>query len=328
MTTQIRRVCALVRASAALAAVVVASSGALAVDRVSVAKNSNYRDGVWTGAGSNVFSFTFDPMTPPNTGTFPPGNANELRPALTQAMVRAQYGAGTLGLLGYTNAGAPVQYGGAANVLVDHTANFGWNSNFSAECINGRVRITVAANFDWTNSGLTTAAQQNAKFASFKSNVEGWWSDRYGIQTTMGTVPIDFVLTNTAYTMGAAYDQNVTVLAGNSRANLTTWYADAPAVVEAHEFGHMIGAWDEYWSGAIDPVNLTTDYTSLMGVANQTVSGTGLRARYFNDVLNWFQGSAWNVPGASSIIAIPTPGGVALLVLGGVVLSRRRRTAA
>jgi hypothetical protein len=322
------RALVLVRGCAALVATVLSASGALAVDRVSVGKNSAYRDGVWNGAG-NVYSFYFNPMTPPDTSTFPPGNASELRAtARTQAQVQAQYGAGTLGLLGYDNAGNPVQYGGAANVLADHTSSFGWNSNFSAECLNGRVRIAVAANFNWTNSGLATQAQQNAKLASFKSNVEGWWSDRYGVQTTTGTVPIDFVLTTAAYAAGAPYDQNVTVLAGNSRANLTTWYADAPAVVEAHEFGHMIGAWDEYWSGAIDPVSLTTDYSSLMGVANQTVSGTGLRGRYFTDVLNWFQGSAWNVPGAASIVAIPTPPGLLLLSMGGVVATRRRRSAA
>jgi hypothetical protein len=300
----------------------------IAADRVSVPKTSNYRDGVWTGAG-NVYSFYFDPMTPPNTGVFPPGNASELRAtALTQAQVRTQYGAGTVGLLGYDNAGSPVQYGGAANVLVDHTTAYGWNANFSAECLNGRVNITVAANYNWTGSGLTTVAQQNAKAATFKSDVETWWSNRFGIQTTTGTVPIDFTLTTTAYATGAAYDQNVTVLAGDARANLTTWYADAPAVVHAHEFGHMIGAYDEYWSGAINATSLVTDYTSLMGVANQTVSGTGLRTRYFDDVLTWFRGSQWNVPGATSIVAIPTPGGVVVFAVGGLIAVRRRRRAA
>ena len=55
----------------------------------------------------------------------------------------------------------------------------------------------------------------------------------------------------------AEADFNVTVVDGKGRANMTRWYTDRPhgdyEEVAAHEFGHMMGMYDEYTGGAIDP---------------------------------------------------------------------------
>lgn len=295
----------------AIALVLCLGSMALADGRVSVPKTSVYRDGVWNNGAGSVYVYYYNQ---PNDNPF-----YELRnTAYNLAQTKTNYNNGTIGLKTY----AGVNYAGAnANNMQDHTTNYGWNANFSVTCA-ATVKVDVHLNFDWSGSGLT-AQQQTTTRNGWESDIEGWWSNRYAINDGTVNHPIIFDVRFDAYAAGAQYDQTITVLAGNGRADLTHWYAQSSGAVEAHEFGHAIGAFDEYWSGALNSATLTTDYTSLMGSVSNFASGEGLRGRYFNDILDVY--NAKGGAGPNTIVLIPGPGGLAGLGVGALLAIRRRR---
>ena len=89
--------------------------------------------------------------------------------------------------------------------------------------------------------------------------------------------------------MGA--DHTVTVIKGNGNVNLTRWYTGKPSghpfsrqgVIAAHEFGHMIGLFDEYDGGALNPDGFIRA-DSIMG---QNLSSP--RIDHFDAFLEWAQ---------------------------------------
>jgi len=62
-------------------------------------------------------------------------------------------------------------------------------------------------------------------------------------------------------------DQDVNVKQGNGRANMTTWYSTDNGQVAAHEFGHMMGVYDEYADPAVPGRTLHNDGSIMASVA-------------------------------------------------------------
>lgn len=81
-----------------------------------------------------------------------------------------------------------------------------------------------------------------------------------------------------------------------------TWWektAGVPSTVRAHEFGHLIGMYDEYPAGACDPGRLyTNDTTSIMN------SGRSTYARHFQEYADWFHAKAGGRVGPTELKSI------------------------
>lgn len=80
-----------------------------------------------------------------------------------------------------------------------------------------------------------------------------------------------------------------------------TWWEEAagvPSVVRAHEFGHLIGMYDEYEAGACDPARLFTKTDSVMG------SGQAVYARFYEEFQKWFDGKAKSVVGDTKLLPV------------------------
>jgi hypothetical protein len=71
-----------------------------------------------------------------------------------------------------------------------------------------------------------------------------------------------------------------------------------PATVRAHEFGHLIGMYDEYLEGACDPARAFTDTDSVMG------NGTTVYPRFYEEFQKWFDGKAKSVVGDTKLLRI------------------------
>ena len=77
--------------------------------------------------------------------------------------------------------------------------------------------------------------------------------------------------------------QSVIVKPGSGATDLNTWYWAQTGMTSAHEFGHMIGLYDEYWGGALNPAHFV-DTGSLMG----TVSGDpAMPDRYYQPFVDF-----------------------------------------
>ncbi|MCD6365699.1 MAG: PEP-CTERM sorting domain-containing protein [Planctomycetes bacterium] len=103
--------------------------------------------------------------------------------------------------------------------------------------------------------------------------IEARWNGRYQIRdnTTTMAYPVGVDVT-----LDGPFDQTVDVWAEGEgpagsadpgRTNMSNWHADDSDSIVSHEFGHMMGLYDEYWGGAIDdPEDPTIEVAALMGL--------------------------------------------------------------
>jgi hypothetical protein len=160
---------------------------------------------------------------------------------------------------------------------------YGWNYNFGISLSEG-AQVTLTLDIEFTGDDPGDALRQQ-----WIDGIERVWSNQYFLVD--GTAHIPIIMDANVVTSGA--DQVVTVHSGTGRTNMTNWYTDRPAgwsndwqdEIAAHEAGHMLGLYDEYLGGAVDPATNLIDDTAIMGPNVEQVY-----ERYFTQILNWAEG--------------------------------------
>ncbi|HNS55460.1 MAG TPA: PEP-CTERM sorting domain-containing protein, partial [Smithellaceae bacterium] len=136
--------------------------------------------------------------------------------------------------------------------------------------------------------------------------IEGIWS------TSRFNVPISF---NVDW-VTTGYDYSVNVTNSTGRWNMLNWYTigaggwgDAyQEEVAAHEYGHMIGEWDEYSGGAVDPVTKLINTGGIM----HTLNG-GTLDYYYKDFLAWYDNKLNSVPVIEPVEVVSATSSVAVV---------------
>ncbi|MCF6205065.1 MAG: hypothetical protein L3J59_15585, partial [Methylococcaceae bacterium] len=72
---------------------------------------------------------------------------------------------------------------------------------------------------------------------------------------------------------------------GKGYSDELNWNLRDTGQIVAHEFGHMLGAFDEYKRGANDPDNPINDKSSIMASNPKIGESYG---RHFNKIQGWF----------------------------------------
>jgi len=138
---------------------------------------------------------------------------------------------------------------------------------------------------------------------TWMTGIEGAWNDKYEIQYGSNRYPVevnvDWVAINP--------DITVTVHDAVGRDDELNWYTTLEGwgnsyqgVAAAHEFGHMMGLYDEYPEGAVNPVTKYTTTNALMADFGP------VRLRYYDLFLTWMRDKT-GIATLSLVAAAPAP---------------------
>lgn len=168
----------------------------------------------------------------------------------------------------------------AVEASLEADNNFAWVSKFSyqlkKELLVVTVRISVLPVEEIRSVRLENVKRQWLK------EIDKSWNNRFSLLVSEKLkYPIKFIVKFSPINP----DHKVVVRRGRS-ANQHNWTIDMPPAAAAHEFGHMIGAFDEYPSGALVFDSPVIDRSSIMG---SRLDGGKPYPRHLSVLLNHIQ---------------------------------------
>lgn len=166
----------------------------------------------------------------------------------------------------------------SADLNGDGRPDYIWNSGYDISFVNQVLRIEV-------NIQLVGDDPGDALRQQWHDGIEGIWSNKYdivdGLYTYRIELEVNWVNVNPHHV--------VTVHRGRGRSNMLNWYTETDwgpqyqDEIAAHEVGHMLGLYDEYPGGALDPNTLFTTTNSLMADLGPT------RSWHYEQILEWLE---------------------------------------
>lgn len=157
---------------------------------------------------------------------------------------------------------------------------FLWNYGFDADLSDHAVKVRVLVNFI-PAGGCSRAELERAK-AGWRERIDQVWNGKFCFVTADGTrypIVVSFVDAGP----GAHYE--VVVRKSGRNTNLLNWNLSDSAGHAAHEFGHMLGAFDEYAGGATGPQGKELENS----VMTNRPSGNAY-PRHYEKIKVWFLG--------------------------------------
>jgi hypothetical protein len=168
---------------------------------------------------------------------------------------------------------------------------FGWNFSYTRSFDGTNFIKHLEINFVFDANTNLTAAQQTAYKNAAVAGIESVWDNKFAIKddTTGDLFPIIVEPT----VAGPDFNQTVTVHAMKTNEfpgeDMTNWFVDTNGVTAAHEFGHMLGLFDEYLGGAVNQFpNPTITDTGLMGLGALNPNPV-MFPRYYQQFLDFAQ---------------------------------------
>lgn len=213
------------------------------------------------------------------------------------------------------------------------------NAGYTLRFLNGTLTVDtqLGLNYDPGISAIEKQEFQNR----LETTIENWVNEQFRVRHTDidGTITrwdLAFDITFDGYpdgTGGTWYDQYVDVDPGNDRSDAGQLYLEDSNQCLVHESLHWLGAYDEYWGGALDARGSAgVDDDNIMGAPAEPGSlnsGEGLKEDYFWHVL-WKISEMGDDPfhGDLSLETIPEPTSLAILAAVALPMAmRKRRTA-
>jgi hypothetical protein len=170
-----------------------------------------------------------------------------------------------------------------------------WRAAFDIE-MNAEPRIIVHVAVRPVLASDSTRPGLEAAISRWEPEIERLWSGRLDVATESLRIPIDLDL----HFNSLKPHHTVVVRRRGRRTDELNWGLDSPSEVVAHEIGHMLGAYDEYRGGGIDPETQLTDPKSIM---SSGARGNLVYPRHLRLVLKWVE-SRLTLQGAEIVPAI------------------------
>jgi hypothetical protein len=195
----------------------------------------------------------------------------------------------------------------------NRSGSVAWTHSYDIGLVDDVLMIDV-------DIALTGIKQRRSLRDRWESGIEDLWStDRFSVPILFNVdwVKLNWVKPN--------YDHLVTVRRGPGNWNLRTWYTGNPSgwgssyheEIAAHEFGHMIGLFDEYEGSPLDPSTARVNTGGLM----DTLDGSTLD-HYYEAFLEWYDERLAALVAEPALVSDPATsplfaaGFIALLLLG------------
>ncbi len=160
------------------------------------------------------------------------------------------------------------------------SGKYSWRYGYDIQLKNQSVIITSSINLV-PSAGIKIPRLNQIK-SIWEQGIEMMWSNKFAVTTPSGK---QYPILVDAVFRGPKYHHDIIVRPGSGGTDQLNWnMTDSPAVA-AHEFGHMLGIYDEYKGGALSPETGMIDSTSIM-TSNPTDGLT--YARHYKDFLDWF----------------------------------------
>ena len=183
-----------------------------------------------------------------------------------------------------TSSNAPV------SIPVERVANrmealngFSWHYGYDIRLKDNELLVSVGINLIPAR-GVTRPEIESVE-PFWEEGIEQIWSEQFALETISGQrYP---VLVDVSF-KGPGFHHDVIVRPGSGGTDELNWNVlDSPERV-AHEFGHMIGLFDEYERGALALQNAVIDSGSIM--TSNPGEGAMARERHFEPFRRWFVG--------------------------------------
>ena len=213
------------------------------------------------------------------------------------------------------------------------SGKYGWDYGYTVAFDGSSIIKDVQIDFKFQD-GWTDKAMEDWKNTAEKA-IEAQWNNRYKVRDTDTgeTYGVGVDVTFDGYVgddMVLRFDQTVKVWEDGkigdgakdpTRTNMSNWQWGDTGSIMSHEFGHMLGLYDEYEGGAIDPGTKLIDKRALMGNGALTSNPT-MPERYFEQFID--HAGYFLDGGTYSLVYIPAPG-ACFLGLIGLILVRTRK---
>jgi hypothetical protein len=158
---------------------------------------------------------------------------------------------------------------------------FAWRYGYDIELQDGKLIVSVAVNLIAADG--VTVMDLNRVRSAWEEAIEGTWSEKFALSLPSGRqCPI--VVDVRFDALKCHHD--VIVYPSGCSCNQLNWDLTIHPAIAAHEFGHMLGAFDEYRGGALSPHSRTIDLTSIM--TSRPIGGMTY-ARHYLHFLRWFE---------------------------------------
>ncbi|RLC28728.1 MAG: hypothetical protein DRH37_09020 [Deltaproteobacteria bacterium] len=158
---------------------------------------------------------------------------------------------------------------------------FSWHYGYDIGLKDDKVVIQVRINL-LPGEGVSKPDIERVE-PSWERGIERIWSDKFSLETSSGKkypVVIDVTF------RGPEFHHDVIVRPGSGGTDELNWNLLDTSERVAHEFGHMIGLFDEYDKGALAPQNPLIDSGSIM--TSDPGQGVIARERHFEPFRRWF----------------------------------------
>jgi hypothetical protein len=233
---------------------------------------------------------------------------------------------------------AAYEYGNPKNSI----PAFGWNVRYDRYFDGAKVVKHVEIDFQFAEGTGLDDAQKTAWKTQAEKNIEGVWNNKFFVEDTANRLVIPVMVD---VTLTGPFDQAVSIVKRpddcatrpndlDCRDNLAKWFTDSKAATQAHEFGHMIGLYDEYLGGAVDKFpNPTLSDDGVMGFG-ALLDNPKMYARYYQQYQDFLSGISFDVysslvgsrvgevtVGAFVLRPVPEPGVLVLTACGLAVLA-------
>jgi len=214
----------------------------------------------------------------------------------------------------YSLAGQSFNIPKAGDYWLPTGVNYGWDMTYGIEIKKGMLIVTKKVDFDLKDGAQLTSIEK----IKWKFEIESIWDLKWKLHRKKClrgptcncpkncgccVFPIR-ILCN----WGAGHGKKVKLNKGTNQlpwGGPKWWYshswwenhADVPATVRPHEFGHLIGMYDEYPEGACDPARkYTNNPSSVMSRGSWTFD------RHMKDFHAWFDSKAKGQIGATEVL--------------------------